>query len=298
MISSVWNEIVAFLNRIIQGIVSFITGAWNTIKTVTTTIFNAVSSIISTVWNAIVNFITPIINSIVSTLTTAWNTIKSATITIFNAVASVISAVWNGIKNTTMAVWNSISSFFSTMWSGVTSLFSNKVSGIKNTVSNVWNSILGVTTSVWNNIKSAIMSPILAAVNFVKDQIDKIKNFFSSLNISLPHIKLPHFDIEGEFSLKPPSVPHLGVNWYASGGIFNSPSVIGVGEAGTEAVLPIDKLDELMARAMEKVKGNSNGAGLTLHIENFINNTEKDIERLAYELEFYKQRAAMATGGA
>ncbi|MPN57204.1 hypothetical protein SDC9_204898 [bioreactor metagenome] len=142
------------------------------------------------------------------------------------------------------------------------------------------------------------MSPITAAVNFVGEEIDKIKGFFEGLNIKLPHIKLPHFSLEGEFSLAPPQVPHLAVNWYAKGGIFNRPSVIGVGEAGTEAVLPIDRLDELMARAIEKAKGSNSGGGLTLHIENFINNTEKDIEQLAYELEFYRQRVAMGKGGA
>jgi phage-related protein len=297
VISTVWNGIVSFLNPIIQAIGNTITTAWNNIKTVTTTVFNAVSSIINTVWNSIVNFITPIISSIVSTLTTAWNNIKSVTSTVWNAIQSALNAVWNGIKNTTTSVWNSISSFFSNMWSGVSSLFTNTVNGIKNTVSNVWSSILGVTTTVWNNIKSAIMTPINAAVNFVKEQIDKIKGFFDRLDIKFPHIKLPHFSIEGEFSLKPPSVPHLGVSWYASGGIFNRPSVIGVGEAGTEAVLPIDRLDDLMAKAIEKAKGGS-GSGLTLHIENFINNTEKDIEQLAYELEFYRQRVAMGRGGA
>lgn len=52
-----------------------------------------------------------------------------------------------------------------------------------------------------------------------------------------------------------------------------------------------------MARAIEKAKGGS-GSGLTLHIENFINNSDKDIEQLAYELEFYRQRVSMGRGGA
>ncbi|MBU3100660.1 MULTISPECIES: phage tail tape measure protein [Clostridium] len=299
VISAIWNGIVAFLNPIIQGIVNFVTGSWNNIKAITNTVFNAVYSVISTVWNSIVNFITPILNSIVGALTTAWNTIKATTTTVWKAIEVVLSTVWDGMKNTTTAVWNSLSEFFSTMWGGVTSLFTSTVNGIKNTVSNVWNSILGVTTTVWNNIKSAIMSPITAAVNFVRDEISKIKSFFSGLNITLPHIKLPHFSLQGEFSLSPPKVPQLGVNWYAKGGIFNSPSVIGVGEAGTEAVLPIDKLDELMARAIEKsnTKTKSSG-GFTLHIQNFYNNTDKDIEQLAYELGFYSQRVSLAKGGA
>lgn len=298
VISTVWNGIVAFLNPIIQGIVNVLTGAWNTIKSVTTTVFNGVSSIINTVWNSIVNFINPIITSIVSTLTTAWNTIKSVTTSVWNTIKSVLSGVWNAIKNTTTSIWNSISSFFSNMWSGVSNLFVNTVNGIKNTVSNVWNNILGVTSTVWSNIKSAIISPITVAVNFVKEQIDKIKGFFSGLNISLPHIKLPHFSLNGEFSLMPPKVPSLSVDWYAKGGIFNAPSIIGVGEAGTEAVLPIDRLDDLLAKALKKVGNNADGgANFVLHIENFINNSDKDIEQLAYELEFYRQRISMGRGG-
>jgi phage-related minor tail protein len=217
---------------------------------------------------------------------------------IIDSIVKALTAAWETIKKITTTVWNSISSFFTSIWRSITNLFTNTVNRLKNTVSNVWNSILGVSTSIWNNIKASITTPISSAVKLIKDQIDKIKSFFSGLSIKLPHIKLPHFSLQGEFSLAPPKVPHLAVDWYAKGGIFNRPSIIGVGEAGTEAVLPIDRLDEFMARAIEKVKGNGSGAGLTIHIENFINNTDKDIEQLAYELEFYKQRISMGRGGA
>ncbi|BDR81652.1 hypothetical protein N072000002_18350 [Clostridium tetani] len=95
----------------------------------------------------------------------------------------------------------------------------------------------------------------------------------------------------------PPRVPKFDVNWYAQGGIFNAPSIIGVGEAGTEAVLPIDILDEIIAKSIKKAQGLCGTDGLTVHIEKFINNTEKDIEDLAYELEFYRQRISMGKGG-
>lgn len=39
-----------------------------------------------------------------------------------------------------------------------------------------------------------------------------------------------------------PGIPDFGVSWYKTGGIFSDPSVIGVGEAGSEAVVPLDKL--------------------------------------------------------
>lgn len=65
-------------------------------------------------------------------------------------------------------------------------------------------------------------------------------------------IKLPHLKISGDFSLAPPRVPKLSVKWYAKGGILNRPTLFGQnggelmggGEAGPEAVLPIKLLKE------------------------------------------------------
>jgi len=98
-------------------------------------------------------------------------------------------------------------------------------------------------TEIWNKIKDAITKPIKAAKDKVKSIINKVKDFFPiKVGKILGSIKLPHFSLTGSFSLKNKTVPHLSVDWYANGGIFDSPSVIGVGEAGTEAVVPLDKL--------------------------------------------------------
>lgn len=124
-----------------------------------------------------------------------------------------------------------------------------------------WDTIKATAVNVWNGIKTAIENPILVAKNTVKSVIDAIVGFFTNLRlpeIKIPKIKLPHFAIKGEFSLNPPQIPKLSVNWYADGGIFTKPSVIGVGEAGKEAVLPIDRLDEIMASAIRRVGQGSN----------------------------------------
>ena len=62
------------------------------------------------------------------------------------------------------------------------------------------------------------------------------------MKITLPHIDLPHFYISGKFSLNPLSVPRLGVDWYDKGGVFNRPSIIGVGERRPEFVGALDDL--------------------------------------------------------
>lgn len=93
----------------------------------------------------------------------------------------------------------------------------------------------------------------------VKGIADAVKGFFK-FEWKLPHIKLPHFKIEGGFSLNPPSIPKLGVEWYAQGGIMTRPTAFGInpatgnmmagGEAGAEAIAPIAVLQDYIRQAV------------------------------------------------
>lgn len=135
-----------------------------------------------------------------------------------------MATVWNGIKTKTVAAVKTLAS----------------------TVSSIFNSIKTKATTIFNAVKNAIVNPIKTAVTLVRTAINKIKSIFNGAHLQLPKIKLPHFKLTGKFSLKDMTVPHLSVDWYRSGGIFDSPSIIGVGEAGPEAVLPIDRLKAML----------------------------------------------------
>ena len=141
----------------------------------------------------------------------------------------------NGLKNGMIQVWNGIKT-------KVTAAVKNLVAMLKHD----FNTIKTVATTVFNAVKNAIMNPIRKAVDFVKTAIGKIKGFFPlSVGKIFSGLKLPHFKVTGG---KAPwgiggkgSLPKFDVDWYARGGIFDSPSIIGVGESGSEAVVPLDK---------------------------------------------------------
>jgi len=240
---------------------------WNQIKTIMSGVFEAIKALIQAfvqvagaIWQKygadIVAVISAAFNVIASVVTTALNVIKN----IIQIVASLIKGdwqgVWDGIKNLTQNLWNGIQSVISGVLNLIKGIISVETGFVKNTISGAWSAVQSVTSSIWQGIKTAIETPINAAKNTVKNAIDAIIGFFRNIKlpgIKIPQIKLPHFELTGSFSLMPPQVPKLSVNWYSTGGIFSSPSVIGVGEAGTEAVIPVEKLDELMAKALQKV---------------------------------------------
>ena len=113
----------------------------------------------------------------------------------------------------------------------------------KNNVVAAFNDFKAKVTATFTAIKNAIVNPIQTAINTIKSIISKIKGFFPiSIGKVMSNIKLPHFKLTGKFDLKTLSVPKLSIDWYKTGGIFDSPSIIGVGEAGAEAVVPLDKL--------------------------------------------------------
>jgi TP901 family phage tail tape measure protein len=240
--SSLWNGIKNVAMSVWNAISSFLMSVWNGIKAFATPVFSAISSVISSIWNGIRSVTSSIWNGIKGVITSVWNGIKSGVSAAVNVVHSIVSSVWNGIRSVTSSVWNGIHGTISSVWGGIKSAVSGAVGVVRSIVSGAWNGIHSVTSSVWNGIKSAITGPMNAAKSAVGKIINGIKGFFTGLHLSLPHIDmppLPHFKFSGKFSLKPPSVPHLSVDWYANGGIFDQASVIGIGEAGKEAALPL-----------------------------------------------------------
>lgn len=272
-LSGLWNSIVSVASGIFGALGSFFSGVWNGIKSITSGVWNGIKGVISTVWGFIVGYIKVNIYLIKTVVTTVWNAIKSVTSSIWNGIKSVISAVWNGIKSgvrssingvksvissvwnaiksVTSSVWNGIKSVISGVWNGIKSFVSGAVNGVKGTVSGVWNAIKSVTSSVWNGIKNAISTPLEKAKSVVKKVIDAIKGFFG-FKIKWPHIPMPHFGISpkgwGVGDLLKGKIPKLSLKWFAKGGILTKPTAFGMsggsvmagGEAGNEAVLPLN----------------------------------------------------------
>lgn len=188
-------------------------------------------------------------------ITTTFNNIKTAISNALMAALTIVTTTWNNIK---ARIAQTIQNIKTT----VTTAFNN----IKTTISNIFNSIVSVASSTWNRVKDAIAKPIQRAKEIVKSVLDKIKGFFPiKIGNLFDHIKLPHFNISwsqlGKTGLK---IPHFnGINWYAQGGIFDSPTVAGIGEAGPEAVVPLDKLWS----KMDKIAEGSGGMSVVINVQ-------------------------------
>lgn len=135
--------------------------------------------------------------------------------------------------------------------------------------------------TAFNEMDKASSGKLSRIVNSTKEKLAEIKGFFANLHlpeihfpdVKLPHIPLPHFSVNGKLDLLniPPRVPDLDVNWYAKGGIFNSPSIIGVGEAGAEGIIPLKALWSELGKNFDKLEQRLSGNKQTvIHTQNDI----------------------------
>ena len=133
---------------------------------------------------------------------------------------------------------------------------SEKIEAMKTKISSTADSIKSTITTKFNAIKEAITKPIETAKTSVTNAINKIKDIVNNAKLSLPKIKLPHFKISGSFSLNPPSIPHVSVDWYRKAHqnaiLFTQPTVLptaggykGFGDGGAEVVMDYGKLAEM-----------------------------------------------------
>lgn len=234
-----------------------VTEAWETIKTSVSVALEEIKETVSSIWNGIVAALSPILNEIQTVVSTAWNAIKAVVTTVINTIKTTISTVWNAISSTISSILNSIKNIFSTTWNGIKSVVSSVINSVKSLISSGLQGAFNTVSNILGNIKNKFSTIFESAKNIVSSGIEKIKSFFK-FSWSLPKLKLPHFNITGEFSLNPPSVPKFGIEWYAKGAVFEAPTILqtlagykGVGEAGAEAVLPIDILRTYIREEME-----------------------------------------------
>lgn len=251
----VWEAIKTGVTNAVTAMKEFLTGAFEAIKTGITTAWNNVKTVTLTIWEGLKAAVAGAIQNVKDSINAAMTAIKTIVTTIWNAIKAATSATWNAISTATSTVWNAIKTAITTVVNGIKSVVSSTFNGIKTTITSVWNAVKSATSTAWNGIKSAITTPINAAKEAVKSAIDKIKSIVNGAKLKLPHIKLPHFSISGKFSLNPPSIPKVSVDWYETGGVFDRPTVAGLAENGTEAIVPLERNTMWIKRVADELAG-------------------------------------------
>lgn len=244
VVTTIFNAIKRFILTILTAYVTMVRTQFDLMKAVITTVLNAIKTVVTAVWNAIKTAISTVLTAINTTVTSVWNAIKTTITNVVNAIKTTVTNAWNAIKSTTTTVWNAVKSAITTPINSAKSTLSSLIKTIKGLFD--FSGIAGKVKTAFENVRDSITKPIDKAKELVNSAIKTIKNIFPiKLGKIFSGIELPHFKVSGgklPWGVGGKGVaPSISVEWYAKGGIFNSPSLIGVGEAGSEAVVPLDR---------------------------------------------------------
>ena len=293
LLLKIWNAIKKAFLTVFNAIKTAIITYWKTIWTITKTVWTTIFNVLKTIWTAIKTAASVVLNAIVGLFRKAWAAIKAA----WANVKQFFINIWNGIKSAfaNVGTWfaekfraavtaiknafGAIKSFFSGIWSKIKGAFGNVAGFFKNKFTAAWTAIKNVFRNVgsffggiWDKIKDkfsnlgtkigdAIKGAVASGINGIISAIEKIINKgIGLINGAIKWInKIPGVKIGKLGKLE---LPRL--TWHKKGGIFDSPSVIGVGEAGAEAVVPLnkfwDKLDKMAENASAPIVVNVYGS--------------------------------------
>lgn len=302
VVQNLWEN---FLKPIIDSLIQIVTMLWETcLKPLYENIKSAIEQIIGFI-SRFMSFVTPIVNTIVSLFgTIITNVLQNVLLPIFQKVFSLVSSVVSGAFNIIQGIWNNIlKPVFSAIgdliqnvllpifkvvfaaictivdgaFKGIQTIWNNVLKPVFDTVtsiimtlastfSSVFNGILSTVTRIFDGIKSAMTKPIQTASDTISGIIKTIKGWFSNFNISLPHIKLPHFAISPSGwsfgDLLKGTIPKLSIDWYAKAmdkgmildgatifGMNKNGELMGGGEKGSETIVGTDSLMDMIRKA-------------------------------------------------
>ncbi|PFQ20638.1 phage tail tape measure protein, partial [Bacillus cereus] len=181
-----------------------------------------------------------------------WNTTKQK----LGELANWILSNWESIKSYTLTAWNLVKQYVIQPVTDAYNQAKQKFTDLYNSAREKFDSVKSAAQEKFEAAKRFIIDPIKDAVDSVEKFIGKIKSFFSDLKLKIPKPEmppLPHFSLQTSTKNilgKDITFPSgLNIDWRAKGGIFTKPTIFGMnggnlqgaGEAGKEAVLPLNK---------------------------------------------------------
>lgn len=253
-----WDSICATISELWNGMTTTASTVWNTVCTNISTAVDTGKAWISTAWEGVKTAVTGVWDTVKTAATSTWDTVCSNATNAVDAAKTGIQFAWSSITTGISSAWDTFKSTASTAWDGITGGVKTAIEGAKSGIVTAWDTIKTGVKDTWDGITSIFKDPINAASTWLSEKVEWFKGLFN-FEWKLPEFKLPKIEVKWNEVGWGISIPSLSLNWNALGGIFQKPTIFntaaglqGVGEAGPEAILPLNTLWEEMSTRIKE----------------------------------------------
>lgn len=247
--SEKWDSIKQAATERAQGMLDDVKGKWDTLSSATGTAFSNIKASIDSDMSAANTAGSQAASALQAAMNGDWETAKSQAASAYETIRSHIDTKMSAAERVAVSYADKIGDKL-----GFPGLGSK-------------------VQRVFDGVRGFIEDPINSAWNAIRDIPGRISDAFSGIRISIPRPKLPHFNVSWQDIGGVVSLPSIGIDWYAKGGYFERPSVIGVGEAGAEHVVADKKLRESIEAAVAHAFDRTRGGGSSVSISVEVNAT-------------------------
>lgn len=282
VVQTVWNTvgkpIFGFVKDVASQLISFFQKNFPKVQAVVKDVF----SIIKNLWNSVLKPVLKILgdyvkNTLLPIWKTAFDSVMKVVQTVFNGIIKLwngsLKPILNGIINFVSGVltgnwrkaWNGIKSIISGVISGIKTLISTWIATVKSVFSGGFNTVKKIVSTTFENIRKTVSDKIDKAKSAVKKAMDAIKKFFPlKIGKIFDNLKIPKISVSGgkaPFGIAGKGkLPSFSIKWNADGAIIDRPTIFGMsgntllggGEAGKEAIAPIDTLQSYIRAAVSE----------------------------------------------
>lgn len=215
---------------------------------------------------------------------TATNQMAQSATTDFAEIQKQADTYMKGMETTTTSSWGNSSREATLKAREMKNAVSKELGYMDKSVTSHFQSQYNIAYGKWGSLGKAVSSYISKDMNSkisssLNSVVRTIRNSFSDMysigqnamsrlanGMYSVHIATPHMYMNSSANVNGNSASYRwdsGINWYAKGGLFNNASVIGVGEAGNEAVLPLENRKVMKGIADSIMSGYDGSMGLT-----------------------------------
>jgi phage-related protein len=331
--SGIWELIKNIFLGAVLLLIDLVTGNFTKLQQDSAHIFKNLSDALAQIWDGIKEIFTGAINAVTGFMKSAFTLAVSAAVTVWTSLRSFFVNMWDNIKNAAFQAWNvmkdsvinlctDIKNGAVNVWNGLLAFFQNLPSTLYNTAVNMFTAMKNGVVNTITEGYNAVVNGINGAVDFIQslpkkmfewgaDMITGLINGIKSMvdNIggavngvadkirAIPHFSAPD---EGPLADYEKWMPDFMAG--LAKGIQNSRQLVTNAVSGMGADLKVQTTATLQGGLQNGMTAQAQNmgqtGGLVLNIQNFYNNTDKDIENLAYELDFYQRKLSMGRNGA